>query len=146
MLTRDNTLANDLAQNTALRALEKADLYKAGTDLDRWLFTIAHRIWLNEMRASAVQRAGGLVPLEKVELADPGNDAETNIFARQVLDRVLELPEAQKETVLLVYIEGFSYKEAAGILEIPIGTVMSRLAAARKTLAELDFDEMEEVV
>lgn len=142
MLTRDTSLANDLAQNTALRALEKADLYKPGTNLDRWLFTIAHRIWLNEARAAAVRRAGGLIPSESVELADKGSDAETNIFARQVFERVLELPDAQRETVLLVYVEGFSYREAANILEIPIGTVMSRLAAARKKLVDLNLDEM----
>ena len=145
VLTRDPSLANDLAQNTALRALEKADLYKTGTNLDRWLFTIAHRIWLNEVRAVAVRRAGGLVSLDSVEIPDSGNDAETNIFARQVFAKVQDLPEAQRETVLLVYIEGFSYKEAASVLDIPVGTVMSRLAAARKTLAHLDVEDMKVV-
>ena len=132
-------MADDLAQTTAMRALEKADQYQPGTQLDRWLFTLARRIWLNELRANAVHRAGGLVPVEDTEIADTRRlDAETNSFAREVFDKVLELPEAQREAVLLVYVEGFSYRETADMLDIPIGTIMSRLAAARKKLASLE--------
>jgi RNA polymerase sigma-70 factor (ECF subfamily) len=61
---------------------------------------------------------------------------ETNILAAQLLREIARLPEAQRETVLLVYAEGFSYREAAEILDVPIGTIMSRLAAAREKLAE----------
>lgn len=141
VLSRDVTVANDLAQSAALRALEKAEHYRSGTHLDRWVFKLTHRIWLNELRASAVRRAGGLVSVSDVDLADGAPDAETNIFASEVFTRILELPEAQRETVLLVYVEGFSYREAAEALEIPIGTIMSRLSAARKKLAEATMDK-----
>lgn len=134
MLTSNKDAANDLAQATCLRALEKADSFHAGTHLDRWLFTIAHRMWLNDLRASAVRRGGGLQAVEDIDLPDTGADAETNYFVREVLQSVNALPEAQRSTVLLVYVEGFKYAEAAEILDVPIGTVMSRLAAARKTV------------
>ncbi|WP_291728407.1 RNA polymerase sigma factor [Leisingera sp. F5] len=135
MQTGRRDRADDLAQMTCLRALEKHAGYQAGTHLDRWLFRIAHRLWLNELRATAVRTGGGLVALEETEIPDQRVNTETNIFARQVFSKVGELPESQRVTVLLVYVEGFAYKEAAEILNIPIGTVMSRLAAARKKIA-----------
>lgn len=134
--------AEDLAQSTCVRALEKADAFTPGTHLDRWTFHILHRIWLNEMRAAKVRRAGGLQPIEDVELADDNPGVEANIFAREVLSSAMNLPEAMRETVLLVYVEGYSYQEAADLLEIPIGTVMSRLASARKKLSNLASDNV----
>lgn len=135
-LTGDRAAADDLAQATAARALEHGEKFQPGTKLEAWLFTLARRIWLNEKRAERVRRAGGLAPVEEIDISDAGPDAETNIFAREVLKRVMALPEAQRATVVLVYVEGHSYREAADILDIPIGTVMSRLAAARKTLQD----------
>ena len=70
-------------------------------------------------------------------LADGKPDAETNIFAAEVLQRLQTLPEAQRVAVLLVYGEGFRYAEAAEQLGVPIGTIMSRLAAARKALSDM---------
>lgn len=145
VLTSNKDAANDLAQATCCRALEKANSYQAGTHLDRWLFTMAHRMWLNEVRASAVRRGGGLQAVEDIDLPDPGPDAETNIFAREVLRTVNALPEAQRSCVLLVYVEGFKYAEAAEILGVPIGTVMSRLAAARRTVVARMSDKRAEL-
>ena len=136
--TRDR--ADDLAQTVAARALEKYASFKAGSHLDRWLFVMARRVWLNEMRADAVRQGGGLVPVE--HLADEKSDPMTNILASEVLSKVAELPEAQRVAVMLVYVEGFTYAEAADMLEIPIGTVMSRLAAARKKLAAATAENM----
>ncbi|MEM8794016.1 MAG: RNA polymerase sigma factor [Pseudomonadota bacterium] len=133
-LTGERTRADDLAQATALRALEHAEKYKEGTSLDAWLFTMARRIWLNEKRGEAVRRGEGLVPVEDLDLAAIGVDTETNIFAREVLNKVMALPDQQSATVLLVYVEGYSYREAAEILGVPVGTIMSRLAAARKAI------------
>ena len=96
----------------------------------------AQRIWLNDLRSRKVRTGGGLVPVEEIDLPDHSPGAETNILARDVLNRVNALPEAQRHSVFLVYVEGYSYKEAAEIMEIPIGTVMRRLAAARKRLGE----------
>lgn len=133
-LTGRRDWGDDLAQTTCVRALDRGDQFQPGTHLDRWLFTMAKRIWLNELRARKVRTGGGLVPVEEIDLPDTGADQETNILARDVLNRVNALPEAQRQTVFLVYVEGYSYKEAAAIMEIPIGTVMSRLAAARKSI------------
>ncbi|MEM9094833.1 MAG: RNA polymerase sigma factor [Pseudomonadota bacterium] len=127
--------ADDLAQMASLRALEKAHLFEPGTALDRWVFRIAQRIWLNELRAETVRQGGGVSQVDDIDLPDERASTETNVFARQVFATVMALPEAQRTAVVLVYVEGYSYKEAAAILEIPIGTVMSRLAAARARLS-----------
>ncbi len=132
-LTSNPDQANDLAQSACLRAIEKADQFEMGTHLDRWLFKIAQRLWINELRSAAVRRGGGLITIDELKLPDTTNsNQETNLFARQ---KVMELPEAQRVTVMLVYVEGFSYQEACEILDIPIGTVMSRLATSRRKLA-----------
>ncbi len=128
--------ADDLVQATCLRALEKADLFTPGTHLDRWLFTMAQRLWLNEIRSRKVREGGGLVPIEDTPISDNSPAMETNILARQVFSQIQALPEAQRAAVLLVYVEGYSYRECAEVLDIPIGTVMSRLAAARAKLGE----------
>jgi RNA polymerase sigma-70 factor (ECF subfamily) len=130
--------ADDLVQATCLRAIERAHQFQPGTRLDRWLMAILHSIWLNEVRAARYRRGQGLVDAETALVFDGAREIETNISAAQVLKRVQALPEAQRETVFLVYVEGFSYREAAALLEVPIGTVMSRLAGARAKLAALN--------
>lgn len=133
--TGSRETGEDLAQATCLRALEKQSRFKPGTRLDLWLYKMAHRLWLNDLRAQKVRRGQGLVLVEDAGLEDPKPDVVSNIFGRQVLDRVMSLPDAQRMTVVLVYVEGFKYAQAAEVLDIPIGTVMSRLAAARAALA-----------
>ncbi|MEM8577922.1 MAG: RNA polymerase sigma factor [Pseudomonadota bacterium] len=133
-LTGRRDWADDLVQAACLRALEKAAQYQSGTHVDRWLFRIAQTTWLNELRRRKVRFGGGLVAVEDVDLPSGQPDTETNILARQVLNHITRLPEAQRLTVFLVYVEGFSYADAAAQLDIPIGTVMSRLATARRTL------------
>ena len=137
VLSGNRTTAEDLVQATCLRALERAYQFTPGTRLDRWLFAILHSIWLNELRAARYRRGAGLVDAETNLVFDGIRDIETNIMAAQVLREVQSLPEAQRETVFLVYVEGLTYREAAEVLAVPIGTVMSRLAAARARLAGL---------
>ena len=137
VLTRANDAADDLVQATCLRALERADQFAPGTRLDRWLFAILRSIWLNEIRARRIRQGGGFVDAEDALTSDGAHDIETNILTTEVLKAVGRLPEAQREAVLLVYAEGYTYAEAASALSVPIGTVMSRLAAARATLAKL---------
>jgi len=120
-----------------LRALEKSDKFKPGTHLDRWLFVIARRLWLNELRDAKVRPIDQSAQIEEDTLASHAPSAETNIFASEVFDRVMALNEGLRVTVLMVYVEGYTYQEAADLLEIPIGTVMSRLSAARKKLQGL---------
>lgn len=133
VLARNRDDAADLAQATALRALERAEQYQAGTRLDRWCFAILTSIWRNELRSRAIRRGEGVIPVEDANLRADDN-ADVNILAGEVLSSMSTLPEAQRETLFLVYVEGYSYAEAATTLEIPVGTVMSRLASGRRKL------------
>ncbi len=137
VLSRANDAADDLVQATCLRAIERADQFVPGTRLDRWLFAILRSIWLNEIRSRKIREGGGFVDAEEALSVDGARQIEANIFVTEVLQAISRLPEAQRETVLLVYGEGYSYAEAAGALSIPIGTIMSRLASARAALANL---------
>jgi len=140
VLSSNRDTAEELVQATCVRALERAHQFTAGTRLDRWLFSILHSIWLNELRARKVRLGQGLVDADAVLVFDGLKHTETNIWVGQVLREVQALPEAQRETVYLVYVEGMTYREAAGLLGVPIGTVMSRLAAARAKLAGLNAE------
>jgi len=136
VLSRQKHVAEDLVQATCVRALERAGQFASGTRLDRWLLAIMHSIWLNELRSQRVRQGQGFVDAEQ-ELAFDGESlAQDQVLAAQVIKRVNGLPEAQRETVFLAYVEGLSYKEIADVLHIPVGTVMSRLAAARLKLAQ----------
>jgi RNA polymerase sigma-70 factor (ECF subfamily) len=120
-----------------LRAIERADQFVPGTRVDRWLFTILRSIWLNELRSQRVREGGGVVDAEIALTTDGAREIEMNITASAVLRAMGRLPDAQRETLLLVYGEGYSYAEAAATLGVPIGTIMSRLAAGRAALARL---------
>ena len=135
VLTRARDAADDLVQATCLRALERSAQYEPGSRLDRWLFAILHSIWLNDLRASRTRQGRGWIDAETTLAFDGVGQMEATVLTRQVLEQISGLPEAQRETLLLVYGEGLSYREAAEILEVPVGTVQSRLAAARLTLA-----------
>lgn len=134
-LTRDGPAAEDLVQDTCVRMLDKAALFRAGSHLDRWAFTIMVNLWRTKIRSQSV---GGLdAELEVEEVWDTRPWADEQLFAKQVLEAVDALPLGQRAVLVLVLGEGFSYREAAAILNIPIGTVMSRLNTARARLAHL---------
>ncbi len=136
ILTRNAQDAEDLAQATCLRALERAHQFVPGTRLDRWLFAILRSIWLNQVRSDRVREGAGRVDAEATLWFDGSQAIEANILAAQVLSKLGALPTAQRETALLVYAEGYSYAEAAAMLGIPIGTVMSRLSSVRAALTK----------
>ncbi len=135
ILTGSKTSANDLAQSTSLKSLEKHKQFKAGSDVDKWLFKIAKNIWLNELRSQAVRRGTGLHNVDEIELTNGTSTSESVLEANLLINNIMQLPEAQRIAVGLVYVEGFSYREAADLLDIPIGTVMSRLSIARAKLS-----------
>jgi RNA polymerase sigma-70 factor (ECF subfamily) len=137
VLSGARDIAEDLVQMTCVRALERASQFQPGTRLDHWLASILRSIWLNELRSRRVRTGGGLVDASEALVVDGEREIETNIFAAEVLRAVGRLPEAQREVVLLVYAEGRSYSETAEFLGVPIGTVMSRLSAARATIGKL---------
>jgi RNA polymerase sigma-70 factor, ECF subfamily len=137
MLSRARDVADDLVQATCLRAMQRADQFVPGTRVDRWLFAILRSIWLNEIRSRRIREGGGFVDAADALTTDGEREIEMNITVAAVLRAIDRLPEAQRETVLLVYGEGYSYAEAAVALGVPVGTIMSRLAAGRAALARL---------
>ncbi|MEJ8560634.1 RNA polymerase sigma factor [Yoonia sp. GPGPB17] len=133
-LSRKRDVADDLVQATCVRAIEKHHQFDGTGRLEAWCLTICRSIWLNQVRGQAVRAASAIDTVPEAELRAIIPDQESNIFAAEVLSQVMKLPLAQREVVFLVYVEGFRYSEAAQMLDIPIGTVMSRLAAVRGKL------------
>ena len=133
-LTGDAWAADDLVQDTLERACAKWQLWIVGSDLRAWLFTLMHNIFLNQRRAAKV--ALNSVSIDDVEMdvhaAPSGSD--TPLDLKRCLQR---LPADQRAVLLLVALEDMSYQDAANVLAIPLGTVMSRLSRARSRLREL---------
>src|SRR3990170_843535 len=129
-LVGDRASADDLVQDTLERAWAKLHLYSRGTDLRAWLFTVMHNVHVNKLRAS---RATDPLEDEMPELAQraPQGDA---LLVRDLERAIGRLPSEQREVLLLVTLEEMSYEDAARTLDIPIGTVMSRLSRAREKL------------
>ncbi|MBV8147134.1 MAG: RNA polymerase sigma factor [Gammaproteobacteria bacterium] len=132
--------AEDLVQRACVRALERQHQLQPGTSTLSWLFSIVHSVWLNEVRAQQIRRHGSIQWSEELvdTVADPTTPSpEAYTLHRQIISAVDRLPDAQRAVMLLVAVEGLSYREAAVALDVPIGTVMSRLARARQTIGEL---------
>lgn len=136
-LTHDGHLAEDLVQSTCVRAIERAAQFAAGTRLDSWTFTIMASVWKNDVRASS-NRARHLRDYGAAMADENQPTPELGARTSELMAAIETLPDGQRAAVALVYVEGYAYKEAALILDIPIGTVMSRLAGARKALAHLN--------
>jgi RNA polymerase sigma-70 factor, ECF subfamily len=126
---------DDLMQNTIERSLTRIGQWERGTRLDSWMFRIARNIFIDEYRTRS--RRGAQVGVDALEFVR-GDDGVAIVEGRsdlaRVRDVVANLPDEQRELVALVILEGQSYKEAAAVLDIPIGTVMSRLARARAAI------------
>lgn len=135
VLSHSRDLAEDLVQSTCLRALEKSAQYTPGTRIDRWLFTILHSIWVSDLRATKVRQGQGFIDIDELAAADTRPFADDSRHYQRVMRQVHALPEAQRNAVFLVYVEGLTYQEAAETLAVPVGTIMSRLATARARLA-----------
>lgn len=136
VLTRDVHRADDLVQDTLARAWEKRQLWRAGSDLRAWLFTIMHNMHLNQFATR--QRDNALVSLDDDEAASGGGISIRatqfdHVATAEVLAQITALPIGQRE-VLVLAAEGLSYEEIARVLGIPMGTVMSRLSRAREKL------------
>jgi RNA polymerase sigma-70 factor (ECF subfamily) len=134
-LTGNTEQGDDLVQETCLRALSRVERWQPGSRLDSWMYRIAQNIWLDRMRANKVR--GEIVDVEAVQEL-PGADGreitESQLTLEEVDTALGRLPAEQKAVIALVCIEGVSYKEAAEISGVPIGTIMSRLARARQAL------------
>lgn len=135
-LTRDVTTADDLVQDCLARAIAKQHLWQPGTDLRAWLFTILHNQHVNYVRSSS--RIGVSIDLEQLASALPIEpNAIRSLELRDLRVALAALPTEQRETILLVGLEGMNYEDAAKVLNIPIGTVRSRLSRGRAELRKL---------
>ncbi len=135
-LTGDAELADDLVQDSVERAWRKFHLWRRGSDMRAWMFTI-----MRNLHANAVRKGMNRPPV--VSLADWHGDKpsrpvqEIAAEARAVVDALARLPMEQRQVILLVGLEGYTYQEVATIVGIPIGTVMSRLSRGRQRLREI---------
>jgi len=132
-LTGTREAADDLTQDALERAWHKRGLWQPGTDLRAWMFTIMHNVFVNGMR-----KARPAVSLDDLAVEDnrpaAGTSVETGVVLGELARSLSLLPDEQREVLLLVGLEQFSYADAAEVLGVPIGTVMSRLSRARERL------------
>jgi RNA polymerase sigma factor (sigma-70 family) len=137
VLTRDATAADDLVQDCLERVFRRWHLRREDLEIRPWLFSILHNLAVSSMRRMA--RRGLHLPLESLESALPGQrpQQEDRLHQTDVMAALAQLPEDQRSVLLLVALEQFTYAEAAHTLDIPIGTVMSRLARGRERLRTL---------
>ena len=129
-LVGDRASADDLVQDTLERAWAKLHLYRRGTDLRAWLFTVMHNVHVNRIRAT---RATDPIEDDMPELAQAAREPDA-LLVRDLDRAISRLPADQRAVLLLVTLEEMSYEEVARTLGIPIGTVMSRLSRAREKL------------
>jgi RNA polymerase sigma factor (sigma-70 family) len=131
-LSRDHHAADDLVQDCLERAVSRWVLRRQDGDLRAWLFTILRNLYISSRRSQ--NRRGISVEVEEFIASDSYPDPEARLGARDILAALDQLSEEQKSILLLVGVEDFAYDEAARMLNIPIGTVMSRLSRARQRL------------
>jgi len=135
-LTRNAAIADDLMQDCLIRAVAKQHLWQPGTDLRAWLFTILHNQHVNYVRRSS--REGVSVEVEQVATVLPiESNAIPSLELRDLRTALAKLPIEQRETILLVGLEGMDYEGTAKVLNVPIGTVRSRLSRGRAELRKL---------
>ena len=135
-LTHDVIAADDLVQDCLTRALGKLHLWEEGTDLRAWLFTILHNQHVNHIRRKV--REGAAVGLSEREplLSHPAQQGR-RLELRDLERAIGKLPDAQRSVILLVGLEGMRYEEVAVVLNVPVGTIRSRLSRARESLRRL---------
>lgn len=124
--------ADDLVQDTLERGWTKLHLYRRGTDLRAWLFTVMHNVHANRRRGERPE-----VPLDDAPEAATDGGQERALALRDLDAALARLPVEQREVLLLVVLEDMSYDEAARTLGVPVGTVMSRLSRARERMRRL---------
>ena len=134
-LSRNPADADDLTQATIERALRSQAQWEAGTRLDSWLYRIMRNLWIDTVRSRG-RREDLHSPVEEAERIgeDPRSAIEASIDLKKAMSAMQRLPEEQREVVALILIEGFGYREVSEMLDLPIGTVSSRLVRGRTAL------------
>jgi RNA polymerase sigma-70 factor, ECF subfamily len=134
-LARDADRADDLVQECLMRAIARVDSWAPGTNLRAWLFVILRNCHINEVRRGQRISLVGETTTDYEVVPTPASQ-EAHVSLLEVRDAYLNLSEEHREVLLLVAIEGLQYEEAAAILEIPVGTIRSRLSRARQALRD----------
>jgi RNA polymerase sigma-70 factor (ECF subfamily) len=138
VLCRSQPLADDLVQGACERALAHADSWTPGTRFDAWMFRILRNHWIDHLRRTKAEGMTEDVATQTQLIGDPGEGPILSKLALSEVQQAIEsLPQEQREVLVLVCADDLSYREAAEVLHVPIGTIMSRLARARKRLVEL---------
>lgn len=134
-LTRSADRADDLVQSAFERALTRLGQFEAGTRLDRWVFQIIRSVWLNSLRSEKLRRVEPIDDHLDAHVVDGARVAESRLDLADAQRGFDRLPPEQQQALFLVCVEGYTYADAAELLGIPMGTVISRLARARVALA-----------
>ncbi len=143
-LSRDQADADDLVQLTVERALTRLDQWQAGTRLDSWMYRIMKNAWIDETRRRQRQGRHHAPPEAGENVGSEDPDFEKRMRAMAVERAMETLPDDQRLAVSLVLVEGLSYKEASAVMDVPMGTLTSRLARGRKAMeAQLNPSAME---
>lgn len=131
--------ADDLVQDCLERAIKKQSLWKQGSSLRAWLFTMQHNLYINQLKKRGRQP---LMTEETEQLTHSLEPHKSDVLIRDIEFCMRQLPDEQRQVLLLVTVQGFSYKEVGRIIDVPVGTVMSRLSRARKILQALMSGEI----
>ncbi|MCJ7421368.1 RNA polymerase sigma factor [Sphingomicrobium astaxanthinifaciens] len=137
-LTGSPADADDLVQNAAERGMNKFAQYQEGTRFDSWMFRITRNLWIDTTRARGRRDARELPEAAGLAVGhDPRPATEARLDLGRAMEMMARLPAEQREVVALILLEGMGYREVAELLDLPIGTVSSRLVRGRKALLEM---------
>ena len=128
------TDADDLVQAACERALARQHQFQEGTRFDSWMFRIVQTIWIDQVRSRDVRKEDGDIAEDRLGSDEPVRRVEARLALAEVRRALDRLPPDQRAALLLVTVEGLSYKEAAEVVQVPVGTIMSRLSRARIAL------------
>jgi RNA polymerase sigma-70 factor, ECF subfamily len=133
-LTGSSVEADDLVQAACERALARRHQFQEGTRFDSWMFRIVQTIWIDQIRSREVRKSDGDIGEDRLGTDEPVRRVEARLTLAEVRRAVDRLTPDQRAALLLVTVDGLSYKEAAEVVDVPVGTIMSRLARARIAL------------
>ncbi len=137
-LCRDSADADDLTQMCVERAFRSRDQWTPGTRLDSWAYRILRNLWIDTARSRSRKRKFEAPPEEAENVGqDPRGQIESSLDLQRAMAAMECLPDEQREIVALILIEGFGYREVSEMLNLPIGTVSSRLVRGRTALLEI---------
>ncbi|WP_183807227.1 RNA polymerase sigma factor [Mycoplana azooxidifex] len=142
-LTRNASDADDLVQEACERAITRSHLWNGEGRLESWVYAMTRNLWVDEVRKRKVRTGSGTVDFAEQDDLHIEASADKAVYAKQLHRMIMTMPEGLSSVFLLVNVEGHSYREAADILAIPIGTVMSRLSTARIRLAAMISEQTE---